>query len=263
MYQAINTAGGIDINQGTLYFENVNQVVEGPLTVASGMYLGAYLYNAAPRSFTANMILNGGRMYYGGQSDGIDGSWYGSVTVNGDGSILAGATEAGKYLPGSPCNSHVYSTISGTGDLYINRASITPLSATNRFINLYADNPFAGAVHIERGTCRLLGSGAVRLASTVEVKAGVILEILNTGDTLGEGAVVAISNDVNTATGVYLAAGVEEHVAKLVLGGVTYGEGGGSHGSSASAAEHQNDEYFSGTGILILPKWKGTLIIMK
>lgn len=263
MYQAINTAGGIDIDQGTLYFENVNQVVEGPLTVASGMYLGAYLYNATPRSFTANITLNGGRMYYGGQSEGIDGSWYGSVMVNGDGSILAGATETGKYLPGSSCNVHVYSTISGTGDLYINRASITPLSTTNRFINLYADNPFTGAVHIERGTCRLLGSGAVRFASQVTVMAGVTLEILNTGDTLGEGAVVAISNDLNTATGVYLAAGVEEHVARLVLGGITYGEGGGSHGSSASAAEHKNDEYFSGTGIIMLPKRRGTLVFLQ
>ena len=263
MYLARNTAGGIDINQGTMYFEDVNQIIEGALSVSNGAYLGIYLYNATPRSFTANISLNGGRMYVGGQSEGIDHSWYGTVTVNGDGSILAGGNEAGKYIAGAPCNSHVYSTVSGTGDLYINRAAITPLSATNRFINLYADNPFSGKVHIERGTCRLLGNGALRFASQVEVTAGATLDIQNTNDTLNAQATLVVTNDANTATGVNLAAGVVERVSRLVLGGVTYGEGGGSHGSTASGADHQNNEYFSGTGILFLPKQRGTLIRVK
>jgi len=257
-----NTSGGLDVAEGSLYFEGVHQVFEGPVTVSAGMYLGMYIYSA-PQSFTGNITLNGGRIYIGGYTNIVSGSWYGTVTVNGDGSILTGATESGKNLPGSPWDVHVYSVISGSGDLYFNRASITPASASNKVVSVYADNPFAGRVHIQRGTCRLTGDGALRFATGVEVTAGATLEILNKGDTLGETAVIAVSNDVNTATGVYLADGVEEHVARVILGGTVFGEGGGTHGSSASAADHKNDEYFSGTGILVLPRRRGTLVLMK
>ncbi|HNX36270.1 MAG TPA: hypothetical protein PKM57_16720 [Kiritimatiellia bacterium] len=257
-----NTSGGLDVAGGSLYFEGVNQVFEGPVTVSAGMYLGMYIYSV-PQRFTGNITLNGGRIYIGGYTNIVSGSWYGTVTVNGDGSILTGAVESGKNLPGSPWDVHVYSAISGSGDLYFNRASITQVSASNKVISVYADNPFAGRVHIQRGTCRLASTGALRFATGVEVTAGAKLEILNTGDTLGETAVIAVSNDVNTATGVYLADGVEEHVARVILGGTVFGEGGGTHGSSASAAVHKNDEYFSGTGILVLPRRRGTLVLMK
>ena len=265
MYLAINASGGLNIGEGTMYFENCNQVIGGPVVVADGMYLGVYPYGGNPRSFTADITLSGGRLFIGSNVAGTDGSWYGTITVAGEGNILTGGAEAGKYIPGAnnPGDQHVYSTISGTGDLYIMRASISSGASSSREVVLYADNPFSGTVHIERGTCRLETAGTLLGAAQVNVTAGVILDIQNTTGALGEEATLSIVNDTNSGTGVNLAAGVTEHIGTLILGGVTYSKGDGSFGSSASSAIHKDDEFFSGSGIIMLPRETGTLFMIR
>ena len=264
LYETFNTSGGFDINGGTVYFENVNQVFEGPIVVKDGRYLGFYVYYNASRSFTADITLNGGRVFAGGQSPGdTDTSWYGSIVVNGEGSILCGATESGEYLPGDPCNMHVYSGISGTGALYINRSSITPAGSNDSFVNLYADNSFTGTVTIGRGLCTLKEDAALRGASQIELETGVTLDIQNPGDTLGDEVVLVIPDDSDTATGITLTNGVYEMVHRVILGGTSYGPGSGSFGSTSSTADHQDDEYFSGTGVVYVPEAQGTLIILR
>jgi len=98
--------------------------------------------------------------------------------------------------------------------------------------------------------------GAVR----VNVGAGVTFDIRNTTDALNDEGTLSIVDDLDPGTGAHLVAGVQEKVARLVLGGVVYGEGAGSFGSSASAADNKDDEFFSGTGIIMLPQRAGTLL---
>jgi len=261
----VNTSGGFAVDQGTVYFENFNQVMSGPVTVADTMYLGMYPYSGNSQSFTADITLNGGRLFIGSNVAGSDGLWYGTITVNGEGNILTGGAETGRYIPGAnnPGDQHVHSTIAGTGDLYIMRASISSAASTNREVVLYADNPFAGNVHIERGTCRIEGAGTLLGAIRVNVGTGVTFDIRNTGDALSDDATLSIANDTDPGTGVTLAAGVTEQLETLVLGGVTYGSGDGSFGSSASAADNRDDEFFSGTGIIMLPEVTGTMLLIR
>ncbi len=259
------SSGGLTLNNGTIYFENVDQVIDGPVVVNNGTYLGLYPYGGNTRSLTADITLSGGRLFAGSNVAGSDGLWYGTIAVDGQGNILTGGQEAGKYIPGAvnPGDQHIHSTISGTGDLYIMRDSISHASSDAREVVLYADNPFSGTVHIERGTCRLETAGTLLGAAQVNVATGVVFDIQNTTDALNDEGTLSIVNDMNSGTGVNLAAGVQEEVATLILGGVTYGKGDGSFGSSSSSAIHKDDEFFTGTGIIMLPEEGGTLFMIR
>jgi hypothetical protein len=72
-----------------------------------------------------------------------------------------------------------------------------------------------------------------------------------------------IPDDGNSATGITLTNGMAELVGRVILGGTSYGPGSGSFGSSVSVADHQDNEYFSGAGIVYVQEAEGTLIIMR
>jgi hypothetical protein len=98
------------------------------------------------------------------------------------------------------------------------------------------------------GAAATLGIGDVSVlnsAITLSITTGVTNAIADTATLSLTGGGVAGTADVGFAT---LAAGINETVRGLVLGGTPRAVG--TWGSSASAATFKNDEFFSGTGVV-------------
>ncbi len=256
----LDSSGGIVINQGHIYLEDASITIAGPVVVNSGCTLGTYVLTGKSNTFNMPITLNsGGRLWTAGQNPAGVSTFVGTIACSGTTYLYTGYNgSAGAYAGDMIVNS----TISGSGTMILNDTATGVAGAASRTITFNADNSFSGAIEISRGRLLVSATGSIKACSGINIASGATVEILNTGDTLSEEAIIVIANDSNSATGMTLAGGVEERVAGLVLGGVTYGNGSGSFGSSASAADHKLDEYFSGTGILIVPL-DGTVILVR
>jgi fibronectin-binding autotransporter adhesin len=130
------------------------------------------------------------------------------------------------------------------------------------FLILSGANTYTGGTLVAGGIVQLSGATATLGTANVVVDnatspssiarlsilAGV-LDGINNGTTLSlAGGGTAATADQNFAI---LAAGVNEGVGGLILGGVTQTVPG-TYGSTTSAATFQNDEYFSGSGVITL-----------
>ncbi|MDA3926101.1 MAG: autotransporter-associated beta strand repeat-containing protein [Kiritimatiellae bacterium] len=256
-----DSTGGVIINQGHMYLENANFTIAGPVVINSGGTLGTYVVIGDSRTFTMPITLNdGGKLWAAGQNPAGTSTFAGTIACSGTTYLYTGYSGSAGVNGGDMI---VNSIISGTGTMIINDTATGRIIAADRTITLNAANTFSGAIQIERGTLLVSGTGSITNCTEIEIFSGAIVEIQNTGDSLSEEATIIVANDADNATGMTLAAGMEERVGTLILGGVTYGDGSGSFGSSASAADHKFDEYFSGTGILITPPLDGTLILVR
>jgi fibronectin-binding autotransporter adhesin len=137
----------------------------------------------------------------------------------------------------------------------------TPHDANLGVLVLNGANTYSGGTVVDGGTLRLSGAGAtlgtgdvtVHSASAafpgatakLSIEAGVLDAISDTAIlSLAGGGTAGVADDGIADLG----AGVNESVGYLVLGGVT--QVPGTYGSTASTATYQNDEYFTGTGII-------------
>ena len=255
-----DSSGGVVINQGHIYLEAANYTIAGPVVVNSGGTLGTYVITGGANTFTLPITLNNfGRLWTAGQNPAGTSTFAGTIACSGTNYLYTGYNGSEGANAGDMI---VNSTLSGSGTLILNDTATGVAGAAARTITLNATNTFSGAIQLERGTLVVSATGSITGCSEISIDAGTVVNIQNAGDTLSEMATLVIANDANSGTGMTLADGMMERVSKLVLGGVTYGDGSGSFGSSASTADHKLDEYFSGTGILLTPPPDGTLIMM-
>ena len=165
--------------------------------------------------------------------------------------------------------------VSGPGSLTLT----APGSDANQGqLVLNGSNSYAGGTFVNGGTLVIggasatLGSGNVTVDDLLSVasiakltiQSGVLDAIADTASlTLAGGGIAAVADE----NFVELQSGINEIVAALMLGGVA--QGPGTYGSTLSSATFQNDEYFSGTGIVTvvpepgaLPMMMGSLVLL-
>jgi len=143
------------------------------------------------------------------------------------------------------------SVIAGTGGLTL---------AGNNVLVLKAANTYTGKTCVGSGILQVgdgvlassrLGNGDVEVAAggTLRIKARVANAIADT-------ATVSLGNTGNVFFGAMdLDGGINEAVGSLLLGGKA--QPAGTYGSSASAAAHKLDQYFTGSGILTVASQTG------
>ncbi len=174
-----------------------------------------------------------------------------AIRLDGDLSFSNTATNGSVFVIGDP--------ITGVGKL--TKIGVGPMRVTNT-------NPYQGGTIVDGGslavgnaaefnngfgfypaTAGTLGTGNVSVSSTatfLEIESGVVNAIADTAQVslAGGGPLAGVAD----AGYMLLDSGVNETVGTLLLSGVS--QPGGTYGSSASGAMFQNDEYFSGTGVL-------------
>ena len=117
---------------------------------------------------------------------------------------------------------------------------------------LSGHNTFSGGTIVEDGTLTVSGASATFGGGDVTVNAGhaaisagVTNAILDTAKLTLLGGGTPDFADVGF---IDLAAGINERITALFLGAAS--QANGTYGSTLSAATFQNDDYFSGTGII-------------
>ncbi|MEO8351950.1 MAG: autotransporter-associated beta strand repeat-containing protein [Chthoniobacteraceae bacterium] len=158
-------------------------------------------------------------------------------------------------------------TVSGPGQLIFT----APDSSSNQGqLVLEATNSYSGGTLINGGTLLLslagsLGTGDIFVDNLLSPDSNAVLRI-TTGvlDAIADTATLSLAGGGFTGfadTGfVDLETGVNETVGSLLLGGMM--QGAGTYGSTTSAASFQNDEYFSGDGIVTVVPEPGAVATM-
>jgi autotransporter-associated beta strand protein len=194
------------------------------LTIASGVIR----FGSGPASIGSGKPADAGTIDFG-PAEGI--IWTGFDTPYGPnciGSVIAGSggltTAGNNVLVLKAANTYTGKTCVGSGILQVGDGTLT----TSRLGNGDVDVAAGGALCIK-----------ARVANAIADAATVSLG--NTGDVF-----YGMMNLEN---------GISETVGSLVLGGVS--QPAGTYGSSASAATHKLDTYFSGPGILTVAWQKG------
>ena len=149
--------------------------------------------------------------------------------------------EAVVWVLGSGTNT-IGARITGTGGLTKAGSGVLLLSGANSY---------GGTNHVSGGTLRVgdvgaasnLGSGDVR------VHVGAVLDVA-CANALADSAFVTVDQCGLFSGRILLEAGLSETVKYLRLGGAAMPSG--TYGSSASAAANKNDQYFAGTGVLVV-----------
>ncbi|MDB6069097.1 MAG: autotransporter-associated beta strand repeat protein [Verrucomicrobiales bacterium] len=176
-------------------------------------------------------------------------------------------------VPGSASGSlSLSNVVSGPGGLTLT----APGSDANQGqLVLDGANSYAGSTVIRAGLLTLgssatasLGAGDVTVMSGSSMVSGASARLAIPSTALNAITDVAVlslagGNVAGVADDGYisLAAGVNEWVGGLILGGTA--QGPGTYGSTASAATFQNDEYFSGSGILtVIPEPAAPLLVL-
>jgi autotransporter-associated beta strand protein len=195
--------------------------------------------NSGALAFTTN----GGSIGVAGNADGRAGT------------IAFGAAEGLIFTAFNNTNG-IGAVLTGTGGLTKGGTGTLVLTGLNTI---------SGDTHVSGGTLQVgdanfssrIGSGDVR------VHTGATLRIMATNaavDLIGDDMIVYLD-----AFGLFngkmdLGAGIMETVGGLYLGGVP--QAAGTWGSTASAAQFQNDTFFSGTGILnVVPEPASMLLL--
>jgi autotransporter-associated beta strand protein len=215
------TAGNISFGSGTLYLNGA-----GPATGPFAAFPGAIRNDTGLVSTitSAAVVLQSDTLIH------VEGSATGSITV--------------------------VNAISGPGKLTLT----APNSSANQGqLVLNGNNTYQGGTLVRGGTLVVSGASATlgpgnvtvdnatspNSIAKLSIQAGVVNAINDTATlTLAGGGTAGVADQGY----VDLGAGVNETVGGLKLGGVT--QSAGTYGSTSSSATFQNDEYFSGSGIV-------------
>jgi autotransporter-associated beta strand protein len=109
-------------------------------------------------------------------------------------------------------------------------------------------NTYAGGTTVDAGTLTVSGSSATFGSGDVTVTGGTLSILSGVANAIADTAALSISG-----TGIAsLGTGIDDLIAALSLGGVAQ-TGSGTYGSSASGADFQFDQWFSGMGVVRLP----------
>jgi hypothetical protein len=251
-------ADAVDVNFGFPAPSSVLRVVSGASALSGTTVSHAHLRNLRFNGGTIELAYSGTGSAYNGESFVLNGDL--TADASGTSRIVYGpganAANAGIALAGARAF-NVFNNIRNSGFLQVavglqdGDATTAPgrlIANLSGSMSLDAANTYSGGTEIH-GTLGLftfstlfanvngaLGTGDVTLASG-------LLSISAT-DTIADSAFLF----VNTGSGVSLGTGVNETVFGLAIDGVAQPHG--TYGSSTSAAEFKNDQFFSGTGIL-------------
>jgi autotransporter-associated beta strand protein len=141
------------------------------------------------------------------------------------------------------------------------------------FLILSGSNTYAGGTLVAggilqvKGTNATLGTGNVTVDNATSPNSIARLQILaGVSNAIADSATLSLKGGGTAGVAdqnfIFLDTGVNEVVAGLVLNGAT--QAFGTYGSSASSATFQNDEFFSGTGIITVapvPEPAGILLV--
>ena len=190
--------------------------------------------NNAPSNIGSNRTLTvtSGGVFFTSGGVGVSGS-------SSAGTLSFGGAEGVVWALGAYTNS-IGAKIVGTGGLTKTGTGLLILTGANNY---------SGANHISGGTLQVgdgtyagtLGSGSVY------VHEGALL-VLSCSSAIADGAAVSLYRYGLFNGRMQLDAGVNEAIRFLTAGGV--GRPSGTYGSRASPAQHKDDQYFAGTGVL-------------
>jgi autotransporter-associated beta strand protein len=257
--------GSVDIASGGYLTLNAGGATVGALTgagntttpAAAGTYTLTVGQGGANGSFSgviAQNLLNGagtvGLNKIGSGTLTLTGTnrYTGATAINGGALVMSGAgnlgggtyagsmTNDGVLVCGSSANQTLSGTVSGAGSL---------VKAGAGTLTLTGSNTYGGDSVLSNGVVVVSGAGRLGTSRSVTVKNGATLE-LQVGWAIDNAARLS----VETGGTVSLAAGVNESVAELTLGGRVMYQG--TWGSSASPAVNRNDAYFTGTGVITM-----------
>ncbi len=136
--------------------------------------------------------------------------------------------------------------------------AVTLIKANSGTLTLTGQNTTTGDFVVRGGTLTVSATGSLGSSSTnIVVEAGTLA--LQNSTAVSDQATVRIAGG---GAKLDLAAGVNETVDRLVLGGTE--KRPATYGATGSGAAYQNDIYFSGEGILtVLRGYEGTLILLR
>jgi fibronectin-binding autotransporter adhesin len=267
---------------GMASFSTNTKTYSGP-TVLSGGRMRMSL-TARPQSTASFTINSGGQLTL--ISAGVYDFGTGILTLNGAGpttgpfAAFPGAIRSDTGLAVTINNAvvlqsdtvlHVQGSASGSMTLAGNMSgpgkltyTSTPHDANLGVLILNGANTHSGGTVVDGGTLRVTGASATLGTGNVTVNRSSAVFVGATARLTIDSGVANAINDTATLSlagggtagfaddGIAdLGAGVNEVVGALVLGGVA--QGPGTYGSTASPAGVQNDEYFTGTGIVTVP----------
>jgi len=223
-------SGGTVVHEGILQIGSTTAIGTGPLTI----------YGGGLDSVVANLV----------NANNNAQNWYGDVAFTGSQNLNLGTgavtMDASRSVTVSANTLTVGGAIGGAGFGLTKRGNGTLL--------LTGANTYSGVTAIHEGTLQLGTGGS--LASTNIFVFGSTLR-LTAKDVLPNNARLEVTGVVQ------LDAGVQEKIGALRLGGLEAAVNK-SYGSTASAANIQNDVYFSGTGVLLVGvKPKGTVFTIR
>jgi autotransporter-associated beta strand protein len=239
--------GGTDLNDGTIEL-GVNSVgspgslTSGPLgtgTITIGNEAGKLSASGGARNIGNAILFQDDKLGISGSND----------------LTLAGAVDLGGFARTLDVTNSGQTTMSGV----ITGTAGGLTKDGSGTLSLTGANTYVGGTTVNAGTLNVSGSGAklstgnvtvngTTAGSALSISAGVLDAIDNAATlSLFGGGTPAVADQGYANLG----AGINELVGALLLNGVA--QASGTYGSTASTATFQNDEYFSGTGIITVP----------
>jgi len=231
---------------GQIAVENVGNVTFGDLTAPPTVTLNGFGLGAeSPTGYFPGSLRTG---------SGLTQTMSNPIVLASDASIDvvgAGTGAAGELT--------LSGVISGPGKLYVNQMPGDPVRTG--VLNLIAANTYAGGTHIEQGILTVksggsLGTGDVYVDGMSlgpvfgQLSAGRLHVDAGAANVIADTAVVTLTGDLGgdeiIGGRARLAAGVNEVIGGLILGGVR--QRAGAYGSTASAAANKSDAYFDPIG---------------
>lgn len=202
-----------------------------------------------------SLTMNGTAYVYNGM--GVDTYFY----LSGD-LELGSSLSNGFWLnnAGNGGGFAVSAVISGIGQLrvYSNGSSLSPvaIALTN------PGNSYSGGTLVSQYGYLDVKNGGTLGTSKVTVAPGALLK-LEHGTAIDNAATLELQIDVGRTGRVDLADGVVENVGRISLGGIPYTQQGMSFGSTSSGAQYQDDNYFTGSGIVRIQPAPGTVVAVR
>lgn len=241
-----NKTGAIVVSQGGLFLQQHNGAMSGGTVVLGDANTGA---NNVRVHFGYGIALGSDRKFHF-TDNGTGTASIGTIPGSTSASSVAGTIQIDRSI--TVGNSHLTGTgltlsgvIFGTGSVGVANAA----GYTTRFA---AANTYEGGTTVATGTLTVTTAGKLG-SGNVDVNAGATLDI-DSGSAIADTAAVTLADAAPSYGKIDLASGVTETVGTLTLG--TALQFHGTYGATGSGADFIDDNYFVGSGKLVVTDGK-------
>ena len=248
------TTTALNLGTGTFHCDSEGLTILGVAGNAWGdtLFTGGTLRMNVASAFPTNTTLRMGGVWYGPSC---------TLDLNGFNQSVSGLIRA-EYTPGTiaitsaaPVTLTVnQSATTGWDGFFSGNVSLLKLGSGSLTLTNAATST-AGSFIVSNGTLVVGSDGTLGNNSTNIVVGGSGTLTLQNSKTLADTATLRIADGAKVS----LAAGVNESVGYLVLGGAR--KRVGTYGSSSSAAAVKDDTHFAGTGMLTVLHDKSAILI--